>query len=178
MSVLAALCSGPVAGSDDIPSISQRTAGLERHDGFLPYFWDARRGSLLLEVSRWNEEFLYGSGLASGAGVIETFLDRGQLGNLGLCRFERVGPKALLVQKQTVNRSGVAEPERARVVDESFPTSILAALPIVAEEGNRVLVDASEFLLRDAQVLEVLRTAHLGDWKQDLSRSALNFERT
>jgi hypothetical protein len=159
-------------------TISQRTVGLERHDGYFPYYWDSRRGVLLLEVSRWNDDFLYGAGLASGAGVIDAFLDRGALGGLGLCRFERVGPKALLVQKQTTNRSGVADPERTRAVEESFPTSILASMPVVAEEGSRVLVDATEFLLKDTQVLPLLRQAKQGDWRQDVSRSALNFSRT
>ena len=177
-SLLVSCFSLPLRAGDEIVSISQRTAGLQRHDGFVPYFWDARRGALLLEVSSGRGEFLYGSGLASGAGMIETFLDRGQPGSLGLCRFERVGPKVLLVQEQTTNRSGDPDPERTRVVRESFPTSILAALPVVAEEGDRALVDATDFLLRDTDVLPILRQAHQGDWKQDTGRSALNFERT
>src|SRR5258706_12610281 len=159
-------------------TIAQRTVGIERHEGFIPYYWDARKGVLLLEISRWNDDFLYGAGLASGAGVIDVFLDRGALGGLGLCRFERVGPRALLVQRQTTNRSGVTDPERARVVEESFPTSILASMPVVGEEGNRALVDATEFLLRDTQVLPILRQAKQGDWRQGLSRCALNFSRT
>ena len=174
-SVLAGAASG---APEDLPSIAQRAAGIPRHEGFLPYYWDARKGSLLLEVPAGGREFLYGSGLASGTGIIETFLDRGQPGSLGLCRFERVGPKVLLVQEQTANRSGDPDPERTRVVRESFPTSVLASLPVVAEEGERALVDATEFLLRDTDVLPTLRQAKLGDWRQDAARSALNFERT
>ena len=151
-----------MAAPEETLSISQRTAGLQRHDGFIPYFWDAHKGAVLLEISRGMGEFLYGSGLASGSGMIETFLDRGQPGSLGLCRFERVGPKVLLVQKQTTNRSGDPEPERTRVVEESFPTSILAAMPVVAEEGDRTLVDATDFLLRDTEVLSILRQARSG----------------
>ncbi len=176
--VLLSFGSAALRAAEDLPAISLRAAGLDRHDGFLPYYWDARKGVLLVEISRWNDDFLYGAGLASGSGIIETFLDRGQLGNLGLCRFERSGPRALLVQKQTTNRSGVADPEQTRVVEESFPTSILAALPIVAEEGSRVLVDATEFLLRDTQIASTLRDAKQGDWKQDMSRSAIHFDRT
>src|SRR5882724_9917519 len=176
--VVAALAPFVFAAAEDLPSISQRSAGLQRHDGFFAYYWDARKGSLLLEIPPGRGEFLYGSGLASGSGIIETFLDRGQPGSLGLCRFERVGPRVLLVQEQTTNRSGDPDPERSRVVRESFPTSILASLPVVAEEGERTLVDATEFLLRDTDVLPILRQAHLGDWRQDAARSALNFERT
>ncbi len=160
------------------PSISERVKDLSRHDGFLPYYWDARKGQLLLEVSRWNEDFLYGAGLAGGAGLLDVSLDRGQLGDLGICRFERAGPRVLLHQKQATHRSGVADGERARVVEESFPSAVLASLPIVAEEGGRVLADATAFLLADTGVLPLVKQAKLGDWKQDAARSAFVFDRS
>jgi hypothetical protein len=168
----------PGAEPDPPATIGERTQGLERREGFLPFYWDPGRGQLLLEVSRWNEEFLYGAGLAGGAGVLEVSLDRGQLGELGIVRFERAGPRVLLHQRQTAHRSGVGDPERTRVVEESFPSAVRAALPVVAADGERVLVDATEFLLRDTVVLPLLRQAQLGDWRQDAARSALHFERT
>jgi len=175
---LALAAAAPLHAAEPTPSIAERTAGLQRHEGFLPFYWDARKGQLLMEVSRWGEDFLYGVGLAGGAGILEASLDRGQLGELGLVRFERVGPRVLLEQRQTVHRSGVSDAERTRVVEESFASSVLAALPVVAESGETVLVDASEFLLRDTQVLPILRQAKLGDWRQDLARSGFQFERT
>lgn len=168
----------PASAADAPPTIAERTAGLDRQDGFLAFYWDARKGQLLVEVSRWDEDFLYGVGLAGGAGVLEAPLDRGQLGELGLVRFERVGPRVLLHQRQTVHRSGVADTERTRVVEESFASSVLAALPIVAEDSQTVLVDATEFLLRDTHVLPILRQSKLGAWKQDAARSAFQFDRT
>jgi hypothetical protein len=160
------------------PSLAVKTAGLERHDGFLPYYWDARDGKLYLEVARLGQEFLYGSGIAGGAGLLEVPLDRGQLGDLGLCRFERVGPRVLLHREQTTHRSGTADGEQARVVRESFPSSVLASLPVVAEDGGRLLVDATEFLLRDTDVVPALREAKLGDWRQDGARSGFSLERS
>jgi hypothetical protein len=147
------------AAPEATPTVAERSAGLERHDGLVPYYWDARKGQMLLEVSRFDEEMLYGSGLAGGAGLLEVPLDRGQLGDLGLVRFERVGPRVLLHQLQVTHRSGVADPERTRVVRESFPTAVLAALPIVAEDPGRVLVDATEFLLKDTQIGPAPRSA-------------------
>jgi hypothetical protein len=168
----------PLPAADAVPTIAEGRAGLERHDGFLPFYWDARGGQLLLEVSRWDEDFLYGVGLAGGAGILEASLDRGQLGELGLVHFERAGPRVLLHQRQTLHRSGVAEAERARVVEESFASAVLASLPVVAETGTSVLVDATEFLLRDTHVLPILRDAKAGDWRQDTARSALHFARS
>ena len=53
----------------------------ERHDGFLPFYWDARKGQLLLEIPPGGGELLYGSGLAGGAGLLEISLDRGEMGD-------------------------------------------------------------------------------------------------
>jgi hypothetical protein len=172
----------PADSAERVPTIAEKTAGLARHDGFLPWAWDEKRGRLLLEIPRAGEELLYGAGLAGGAGVVEPSLDRGQLGPLSLCRFVRVGPRVLLEQRQVANRSGVSDRERSRVVEESFPTSVLGALPVVAEEGGRVLVDATDFLLSDRRVLDTLRESAgpdaKSDWKLDAARSAPALERS
>jgi hypothetical protein len=171
---------GPAVAAPAEPPLpyAARVAGLKHFDGFVPFYWDAEKGQILLELTRWDDELLYGAGLAGGAGVLEVPLDRGQLGDLGLVRFERVGPRVLLHQRQTAHRSGVADPERTRVVEESFPSSVLAALPVVAADGNRVLADATDFLLRDAIVLPLMKQAPIGDWRQDTARSAVHFDRT
>lgn len=158
------------------PQIAERTKDLERREGLVPFYWDAGAGQMLLEV-RPGAEMFYGVGLAGGAGVLEVSLDRGQLGDLALVRVERVGPRVLLRQLQTTHR-GRDDREGQRVVAESFPDSILASWPVVAEGPDRVLVDATEFLLKDTQVLPELRQAQQGDWRQDVARSALHFERT
>jgi hypothetical protein len=166
--------------SSEVPGTTpaDRTRGLERRDGFLPFSWDARRGQLLIETSSVPGEFLYGSGLSGGAGLLEADLDRGNLGNLGICRFERVGPRVLLVQEQTSHMSGVSDAESARAVEESFPASVLASFPIVAEDGGRILADASAFLIEDTRIVAALKTAHAGEWRPDASRSAIRLERT
>src|SRR6266404_4117814 len=164
--------------ADRTPAISERVRDIPRHDGFLPFYWDARKGQLLLEIPPGGGEFLYGSGLAGGAGTLDVSLDRGQLGDLGVCRFERSGPRVLLHQKQMTHRSGAADGERTRVVEESFPSAILASLPIVAEETDRVLVDATAFLLADTEIVPALKQARLGDWKQDIARSSLSLSRS
>jgi hypothetical protein len=164
--------------ADRTPTIGEKSAGMERREGFLPLLRDARSGHVFLEVRLPAGELLYGAGFASGLGTLEISLDRGEMGALALCRFERNGPRLLLRQEQTVNRSTVAEPEVTRAVAESFPTSILASLPIVAEEDDRMLVDATDFLLLDPGVGATLRAARLGDWKLDAGRSAISPDRT
>jgi hypothetical protein len=178
---LALLAAGTATAraADTTPtSAAARVQGLERHDGFVPYYWDAGKGQLLLEVARLQSDFLYSSGLAGGAGLLEVSLDRGQLGDLAVVRFERVGPRVLLHQRQLRHRSGSEDRERTRVVEESFPSAVLAALPILAESGDVLLIDATDFLLKDTEIAAALKRAKLGDWRQDVGRSALSFERS
>ena len=87
LSPLLFLLAAGLVHAESLPTPAQRTSGLERHDGFLAYYWDAAKGELLLDVARPGDEFLYGAGLSGGAGLLEASLDRGQLGNLGLVRF-------------------------------------------------------------------------------------------
>ncbi len=46
------------------PSIAERTKDLKRYEGFQPFFWDAKKGQLLLDVSRFER----GVPLRGGAG--------------------------------------------------------------------------------------------------------------
>ena len=59
----------PAVAQDAIPTIEDRTAGMNRMDGFFNIFWDAGTGSLFWEISALDTEFLYqismGSGLAA-----------------------------------------------------------------------------------------------------------------
>jgi hypothetical protein len=73
-------------------SFATRTAGLQRHDGFFPYYWDEKKGDILFEISpsALQGEFLYFTGLGSGIGSIETFADRSSFGAEAVCRFREL----------------------------------------------------------------------------------------
>ena len=86
-------------------SIAAKTAGMQRLGGYFPLYWDARSGKMWLEVDRFEQEFLYLSGLSAGVGSNDLGLDRGQSGESRVVRFERSGPKVLLVHRPTM-RSG------------------------------------------------------------------------
>ncbi len=42
-----------------IPPIEERTAGMQKIDGYFPLYWDERTGSLFLEIPRFDTDFLY-----------------------------------------------------------------------------------------------------------------------
>src|SRR5579859_3360923 len=125
-------------------TIASQTAGMERRDGFIPFYYDERTGKLLLEVARLNQDFLYLPTLATGVGSDALGLDRGTTGADAVVQWQRFGPRVLLVERNTRFR-GTADSLQAHAVEESFATSAIAAMPIVAEEGDRLLVDATDF---------------------------------
>ena len=84
-------------------SFATRTAGLQKHDGFFPYYWDEKKGDILFELSpsALQGEFLYFTGLGSGIGSIEAFADRSSFGAEAVCRFRRVGMRVLVIRENT-----------------------------------------------------------------------------
>src|SRR4051812_6682318 len=78
-------------------TITDKVAGLEKFAGYFPFYWDAKAGKLWLEIDKLNTEFLYVESLPAGIGSNDIGLDRGQLGNSFIVRFDRTGPKILLV---------------------------------------------------------------------------------
>jgi len=118
--------------------------------GYFNLYWDAKQGKLWLEIDKWGSEFLYQSGLSAGMGSNDIGLDRGQLGARGIVRFERSGPKVLLIQENLAYRAVSNDPDERRAVHESFAESALWGFTVVAEEKDHALVDATDFFLRDA----------------------------
>ena len=118
----------------------------------------------------------YATGLAAGLGSNDIGLDRGQEGGGRVVRFERVGPKVLLVQSNESFRSSSENPAERRSVEDSFAKSVLWGFTVAAESSGRVLVDATDFFLRDGHGAgNALRP---GTYRVDRTRSAVYLPRT
>src|SRR5262245_32293147 len=76
--------------------IAERTGGLTRADGFVPFYWDVARGRVLIEIPAFDQDVLYYVSAASGAGSVELSFDRGILGS-SVVHFVRSGPRVLVV---------------------------------------------------------------------------------
>jgi Met-zincin/Domain of unknown function (DUF5117) len=158
------------------PTIEERTSAMQKLDGYFPIYWDQRSGALFLEIPRFDTEFLYTTGLAAGLGSNDIGLDRGQGGGGKVVRFERVGPKVLLVQGNESFRSSSANAAERRSVEDSFAKSILWGFTVAAEANGRVLVDATDFVVRDGHgAANALRP---GNYRVDKTRSAVYMPRT
>ena len=50
---------------EKLPSISDKTRGTQKLDGFMPLYWQPTSGKLFMEISRFKQELLYQVSLAS-----------------------------------------------------------------------------------------------------------------
>jgi hypothetical protein len=167
---------GTQATATRLPSIAERTAGLQKVDGFVPLYWDERAGALWMEIPRFDVELLYSTGLTAGLGSNDIGLDRGGGGGGRIVTFQRVGPKVLMVQPNYTFRAISDNPDERRAVEDAFAKSVLWGFTAVAEQDGRVLVDATEFFLRDAT--NVIPRLRPGTYRVDRTRSAINMAQT
>src|SRR5687767_3379087 len=135
--VAAALTPGAVEsqiGGTTPASIASKTTGFERREGFLPVYVDAKSGKLLLELPRDSVRALLLISQASGLGSNPIGIDRGASADDHVARFEREGDRVLVVLENWRYRSSARQnAAHQRSIAEAFPSSTIAALPIVAE---------------------------------------------
>lgn len=155
----------------DSPSKIQN---LQRIDGYVPMYWDAARGRMLLEIPKLNDDLLYFAGIAKGIGSVTLGVDRGASYASTVIYFERAGPRVQIVQRNLKFRALQGNAALKRGLEDSFASSVLASLPIESEEGGKLVVDGTPFLLRDAPNIEaLLRRQNQGNYKLDLQRSSV-----
>src|SRR5579863_2180345 len=157
-------------------TIEKKTEGLTKLDGYFPLYWDQRDGTLWLEIPRFDADFLYVTGLAAGLGSNDIGLDRGQTGDTAVVYFQRTGNKVFLVRRNEDFRSTSANAAERRSVEDSFAKSVLAGFPVAAESNGRVLVNATNFFVRDGY--GAAGALSPGKYHVDDSRSALYIDRT
>ena len=160
------------------PSIEERIDGMQKLDGYFPLYWDERTGALYLEITRFDTGFLYTTGLAAGLGSNDIGLDRGQEGGGKIVSFQRVGPRVLLVQGNESFRSSSANPAERKSVEDSFAKSVLWGFAVSAESNGHVLIDATDFFLRDGHGAGNALGAAPVVYRVDRTRSALYLPRT
>src|SRR5215217_1847312 len=160
-------------------TLTEKVAGMQKFPGFFPFYWDSKTGKIWLEIDKWNTEFLYVESLPAGIGANAIGLDRGQLGNSAILRFDRTGPRVLLVAPNYNFRASSSNVDERLAVRDAFAESTLWGFEVAAEEGNRVLVDATKFYLRDVhEVTQTLQRGQQGTYRLDDSRSAFYLPNT
>lgn len=171
------------------PAPAGIAAAMQEESAMLPVRWDAKTGTLSLGVRLTEKggtaspQYILADSLPNGVGQNDLGMDRGQIevlsgtslgGGPRLVHFERVGPKLLLVQENTMFRTASSDPAEQLAVQQSFPSSVLAGFKIDSEVDGFVVVDATEYFLQDVHhVAEVLGGTKQGSYKVDSKRSTI-----
>ncbi|HUQ83108.1 MAG TPA: zinc-dependent metalloprotease [Gemmatimonadaceae bacterium] len=157
-------------------SIAARTSGMERRAGLIPLYLDERQGRLFLEIPRDSMRVLAFFQGSTGLGSNPIGIDRGANGPDQVTRFDRNGDRVLVVFENWSYRGESArDAGLATTVAESFPSSTVAALPLLAAEGGRLLVDATDFVYRDwLDISGTLARSNEGNYALARDRSSVD----
>jgi hypothetical protein len=167
------------------PTVSAKTAGMKHIEGFVPLDWDAQAGKLYIEIPRpgadgRGADMLYTNSLPYGTGSNDLGLDRGQTSDGRIVRFERSGPKVLLVEPNLAFRTSSGDADEQLAVAQSFPESVLWGFTVAAESPDgSILIDATDFFLHDAHgVSDTLTGLKQGAYHVDAGRSVIALDST
>lgn len=159
-------------------AIDEKVAGFRKYPGFIEFYFDEKQDKVYLKISKFDTDFLYIQSLTAGVGSNDIGLDRNQLGRERVVKFQRRGPKVLLIQPNYDYRAMSDNAAERKAVEEAFAQSVLAGFTITTEQDGAVLVDATDFFIQDAHdVAGSLRNTQQGTYGLDKSRSAFYPER-
>jgi len=159
--------------------IAEKTKRMKLYKGFVDFYWDDSTGKVWLQLNKFDTEILYQTALPAGLGSNDVGLDRGIMGTTYIVKFSRVGNKILMIEPNYDYRATSEDVAEKRAVAQSFAQSTIWGFTVAAEKGDTVLVDATDFLLRDAlQVSNTLQNTKQGTYSLDATRSALYLART
>ncbi|NRA48330.1 MAG: DUF5118 domain-containing protein, partial [Phaeodactylibacter sp.] len=102
-----------------VTSISDKTNGLERQEGYFNYYYDSESGKIWLEIPQLGVDVLYVNSLTAGLGSNDIGLDRNQLGDTRIVRFIREGKKVLLLQPNLKYRANTENELEKKAVEEA-----------------------------------------------------------
>ena len=160
-------------------SVDEFTADMQKRDGFVPVYYDQSKDKVFLAIDKLDQPFVFQSSLPQGVGSNDIGLDRGQLGDTRLTIFQRYGNKILLKQINTDYRAVSDNGAEQASIDEAFADSVIAGLPVVAEQDGTVLVDYTDFLFSDIHGIATrLNRTKQGSYKADPKRSGVYLPRT
>jgi Met-zincin/Domain of unknown function (DUF5117) len=161
-----------------LPSIEEKIKDSKKQEGFLNFYWEESTGKIFLEI-KLDTEILYQQSLPAGLGSNDIGLDRGLLGDTRIIKFNKVGRKILMIQPNYDYRAVTKDANEKRAVEQSFAQSALWGFALEAESNGKYLVDATDFIVRDAmRVSNRIKASQQGSYSFDKTRSAVYLDHT
>jgi hypothetical protein len=159
----------------------ENTSEKTKFEGFFDFYYTPDKDKIFLVVdqNQLGQDFLYVHALRTGLGSNDIGLDRGQLGGEQVVRFEKSGPRLLLMAPNLQFRANSENYLERQSVGEAFGTHVLFGFDIVSEAQDKYLVDLTDFLLQDThKVTQTLAQKKQGSFKLNKGKSVLWLQRT
>lgn len=157
----------------------EKQKNLISFDGYFKFYYNESKDEIYLEVDKLDSEFLYVHSLATGLGSNDIGLDRGQIGDGVVVKFQKAGNKLLLVQPNQRYRAITTNELEKRSVEQAFAKSVLFGFPIKEEKSNKYIIDFTPFLLQDThEIIDRLKSQKEGNYSIDKTKSSLSLEKT
>ena len=157
----------------------EKQKNLKSFTGFFNFYYSDEQDKIYVEVDKLDTEFLYVHSLKTGLGSNDIGLDRGQIGDAVIVKFQKAGNKLLLVQPNQRYRAITENIPEKKSVEEAFARSVLFGFPIKEEKLGKYIIDITPFLLQDTHgVIDKIKIKESGSYHVDLSRSSIHLEHT
>ncbi|MEL6394779.1 MAG: zinc-dependent metalloprotease [Planctomycetota bacterium] len=168
--------------SEDVPVMRavmfEAAADLEHLGGLVDLYLDHENGKVWMGLPAPDPEtgvvgeYLYVRALRAGLGSNPVGLDRGQLGGTSVVTIRELGGRLVIEEQNLSFRAESENLAEREAVREAFATSIVWAGEIEERSADRILVDATSFVVRDATgIANRLRGAGQGSFSLDRRRS-------
>ncbi len=143
ISILAAICAMTAAaafaqrqaGDTPVPTIRERTAGMQKFEGFFNPYWEERAERLWLEIDKPGIEFLYVTDLSSSL----EGRNRGSWNGGQSLKFDRYGTKILVTQVGYSYRAVTSDPAILKLRPELASLRSVPGYNPAGEEISRML---------------------------------------
>jgi hypothetical protein len=147
-----AKAAAPAAPAPKFPDWNKVTEGAKKLEGLFPLYYNEKDQKLFLEIRRdqYNQDLILPISIARGAGTMYLGGDTLNFGNQWILSFQRTADRILVIRRNVRVKADSGSPQ-ADSVKVSYNDSVIAALPIKAEQenGNKVLVDLADLLMTD-----------------------------
>lgn len=168
----------------DSAGFADRISGLEHRPGLIDLYVDDNTGKVLAALPAPDDDgaiarYIHAGGMTAGLGSNPVGLDRGSWVGSDIIAFRRSGGHVVAEAENWAFRADSDSATEREAVHRSFARSVIWRSEILAREADsgRVLIDLTEFLLRDTpRIAARLKASGQGSFKLDAGRSFVDTE--
>ncbi|MEX0977702.1 MAG: DUF5117 domain-containing protein, partial [Pirellulales bacterium] len=157
----------PAKPTPKFPEWSKVIEGAKKLEGLYALYYNEKDQKLFLEIRKdqYNQELILPISIARGAGMMYLGGDTLNFGNQWVLSFQRKADKILVIRHNVKVKADSGSPQ-ADSVKVSYNDSVIAALPVKAEEnnGDKVLIDLADLFMTDLAGIGVTPDRNRSTW--------------